>query len=342
MQFGEFFSAQYFGFHLIMVFIFGLLFGSFNNVCIYRLPGRRSIILPNSYCYSCGSLIRWYDNIPLLSYVILRGRCRDCGVAISFRYFVVELLTGIIFVLVFYQYRYSWATLAYLAFACFLIIATFTDFDHWIIPDSITVGGLVFALAIAGASLLVRNSFLIKLAGPFDPPIFAYPVLNALFGAFVGFMLLLAVALIGAALFKREAMGGGDVKLFAFIGATLGWLNCLLVLALSSFIGAIVGTSLILSHRLLHGEARQAGAGAAVEDREPSQEPGERDAEFDIASQKEEQALKRILSEAFGRAKQRIGYHPIPFGPYIALGSLIVLLWHSAIEAFLVRFFALY
>jgi leader peptidase (prepilin peptidase)/N-methyltransferase len=332
MEFGEFFSAQYFGFHLVMIFIFGLLFGSFNNVCIYRLPARRSIVMPNSYCYSCGSLIRWYDNIPLVSYLVLRGRCRDCGGAISFRYFVVELLTGAIFVLVFYKYRYSWATPAYLAFACFLIIGTFTDFDHWIIPDSITIGGLVLALATAAASLLVRDGFVIKLSGPFDPPIFAYPLLNALFGAFFGFVLLLVVAVIGAVVFRREAMGGGDVKLFAFIGAVLGWLNCILVLAISSFIGAVFGTSMMLSHRLLHGGKPPFDAAST---------PEVSDA-LDVGSDTEEKAIRRIFNEAFGRARQRPGYHAIPFGPYIALATLIVLLWHHDIEMVMIRLMRLY
>jgi prepilin signal peptidase PulO-like enzyme (type II secretory pathway) len=253
----------------------------------------------------------------------------------------VELITGIIFVLIFYKYQYSWATLAYFAFACFLIIGTFTDFDHWIIPDSITIGGFVMALLIAAASILAKNSFLVKMSGPFDPPTFAYPVLNALCGAFFGFVLLLAVAIFGTALFRREAMGGGDVKLFAFIGAMMGWLNCILVLAISSFIGAIIGSLLILIQRMKHGAKRREVAdmnltneGSDAGEGSSSQEvPGEPE----IIPEPEESILKRLFHKYDKKRRQSMSYHPIPFGPYIALGSLIVLIWHYEIETLLVR-----
>ena len=144
-----FFDPYYRTLHLSMTFIWGACLGSFFNVCIYRIPLGLSLSFPGSHCYRCGHPVRWFDNIPLLSYWILRGRCRHCGATFSIRYFVVELLTALLFSLCFYKIGYSLAFLPALILVSLLIIATFTDLDHWIIPDRISLGGLAAGLLLA-------------------------------------------------------------------------------------------------------------------------------------------------------------------------------------------------
>ncbi len=214
----------------LLVFIFGLIIGSFLNVCIYRLPKNESIISPASRCPKCGKDILWYDNIPILSYLLLMGRCRSCKARISFRYFIVELLTAALLTLLFMKFGLSAKFLAYCVLTCSLITATFVDFEIQEIPDQVSIGaalaGLVFALIFPSAfgaasrSAALSNSFLGILAG--GASIYAM-------GAF------------GKLLFKKEAMGGGDVKLMAAIGAFLGWKLVLLAFFMAPFLSAPVG-----------------------------------------------------------------------------------------------------
>ena len=126
----------------IVVFIFGTVVGSFLNVCIHRLPLAESIVKPRSYCPACKKPIFWYDNLPLLSYIILGGRCRFCKERISFRYFLVELVTALVFLLFFNYYRLSFNFFFFIVFVCGLIVATFVDLQHRIIPDEISLGGI--------------------------------------------------------------------------------------------------------------------------------------------------------------------------------------------------------
>ncbi len=344
MEVLEILSPDYFIAHVIFLGVLGLVVGSFLNVCIYRIPAGKSIVFPNSYCFTCGTPIKWYDNIPLLSYVLLWGHCRTCGGRISPRYFLVELLTGIIFVLTFFKFRYTWATAVYLVFFSMLVIATFTDFDHWIIPDSISLGGLGFALVVALFASWLGTSLLISTAGPVKGQAMFIPLLNALIGAGFGFLLLKGIAVVGSLVFGREAMGGGDIKLFAFIGAMVGWINAVLILALSSFLGAIIGVSLLLSHRIVHGTGEQEPAPPNSAPAPPGSRPEEQlpntQATASHVLQSDEAALEqRVLqnlaaSEASSE-KPVVQPHPMPFGPYIALASVIVVLWHREIFRFI-------
>ncbi|MCD6385495.1 prepilin peptidase [Candidatus Sumerlaeota bacterium] len=315
----NFFSSEFFWYHSFMVFLMGTLVGSFLNVCIYRIPAKKSIVFPNSYCYSCGSPIRWYDNIPLLSYIILRGRCRDCAARISPRYFFIELLTGIIFFLSFWRLGYTWATPIYIVFICYFIIATFTDFDHWIIPDSISIGGFFLALLVALVVPSFYKGLIITRAGPFSGFYFA-SFLNALVGGAVGFGLLYIIGVIGSWVFQKEAMGGGDIKLFALVGALLGWKNTLLVIALSSFIGATVGLILILVEHIAFKNKRRT---LQVDDSEPSTRTQPNADELSH--------LNEILAKLDKAHKGVSLSRAIPFGPYIAIASIIVILWHTEI-----------
>jgi len=221
-----------------VVFAFGAIVGSFLNVCIHRMPRDQSIVRPPSHCPSCDRPIRWWDNIPLVSYVVLRGRCRHCQARISPRYFLVELLTAFLFLASWLKYRDESLPLAaiYWLLLAGFIAATFIDFEHYIIPNEITVGGLAAGLVISAVypALHQAETWLGGLAW------------SAL-GAVVGGGVLLAVALLGEKIFKKEAMGMGDVKLLAAIGAFLGWQAALFSVFASSLVGGVVGLTLVLA-----------------------------------------------------------------------------------------------
>ncbi len=218
------------GLVLVFVFLFGLCIGSFLNVCIYRMGREQSVVRPASQCPQCHKPIRWHDNIPLLSYVILRGRCRDCGAKISWRYFFVELLTGGLFVALWMRYHLSPFFFIYALFGSGLIVATFVDFDFRVIPDEISLGGIIAGLVLSGLFPQMHDA-----AAP------AYGVGRSLLGILVGGGTLWLLGVIGDFIFKKESMGGGDIKLLAMVGAFLGWQLALLALPLASVIGAVVG-----------------------------------------------------------------------------------------------------
>lgn len=211
----------------IFSFVLGAVIGSFLNVLIHRLPEERSIVSPASHCPQCGHSIRFYDNIPLFSYLLLRGRCRDCGGSISGRYPIVEVLTAALSLLIYWKFGLSLQYLCVLVFVCSLIAITFIDLDHQIIPDVISLPGIpiFFLAAVFIMDLRFRDAFLGLLIGGGVLYIIAY-----------GYELMT----------KREGMGGGDIKLLAMIGAFLGWQSLLFVLLVSSFAGAAVGISIMI------------------------------------------------------------------------------------------------
>jgi len=216
------------------LFVFGAVVGSFLNVCIARLPEKKSLVRPGSHCPTCSTPIRWYDNVPLFSFLILRGKCRQCGTSISFQYPAVELLTAVLFVLLVRQFPNPVALGIYAVFTCSLIVVTFIDFKHYIIPDEISIPGVFIGLAVS----LLPNSLTggQMVSGSF---------FNSLIGCIVGGGLLYLTALFSLAVFKKEGMGGGDIKLLAMVGAFLGWKLALMTIVLGSVLGAIVGVTLI-------------------------------------------------------------------------------------------------
>lgn len=214
----------------VVAFIFGAAVGSFLNVCIFRLPVKTSIIKPGSRCPNCLNPVRFYDNIPIISYILLRGKCRDCGENISWRYPLVELLTGLLTVMLFLKFGFTVEFFVFFLFVSVLIVITFIDLDHQIIPDILTLPGIpLFFLAAV---------FLVKV-----------PWLEALLGLIIGGGTLLVIALAYELIAKREGMGGGDIKLLAMIGGFLGWKSLLFILLGSSLLGAIVGLSLIIINK---------------------------------------------------------------------------------------------
>ena len=213
-----------------LFFIWGSIVGSFLNVCIYRMPRSKSIILPRSHCVHCGKVIKWYENIPLLSYILLRGKCSSCKRPIAVRYFIVELLTAVIFALFYSTFGLSLNLLVFLILACGLIVASFIDLEHKLIPDSVSLGGL--ALGLVARLVYARAHFL-----------------NYLLGAVIGAASIYLIGVLGKAIFKKEAMGFGDVKFLAMIGAFLGWQKVLLVFFLAPFFGAAVGIVLKIKYK---------------------------------------------------------------------------------------------
>ena len=224
---------------------FGACVGSFLNVCIYRIPRDESVVAPRSHCPHCNTLIPWYLNIPMLSWLCLRGKCATCKGPISFRYTLVELLTGMVFLALFMK----WAAPAvahmppldhpllvpvYWLFMAGLILGTFVDFEHFIIPDSVTIGGM-------GAGL-VLSAFIPAMHGQ---AVWWKGLCDAGIGLAAGFGLLYAVGWLGSIAFKKEAMGFGDVKLLGAIGAFLGWKAVLFTIFASSLLGSVAGLLLI-------------------------------------------------------------------------------------------------
>ncbi|MFQ5449783.1 MAG: prepilin peptidase [Nitrospinaceae bacterium] len=198
-----------------MVFVFGLLIGSFSNVCIYRLPRRESVVFPGSRCPECSTPIRAMDNIPVFSYLFLLGQCRFCGSRISFVYPFTELVTALLVTAVFLRFGWTWEFLIYVIVCPALLVITVIDARHKIIPDKITLPGMVFGLA----------------AGTYLVGIWA-----SLLGFLVGGGLFYLVAVL-----SRGGMGGGDIKFIAAAGALLGWKKILLIIFLGAVLGSIAG-----------------------------------------------------------------------------------------------------
>jgi leader peptidase (prepilin peptidase) / N-methyltransferase len=239
------------GYIAASVFIFGLIFGSFLNVCISRLPAGKSIVRPGSSCPKCGKSIKAYDNIPVLSYLLLLGKCRNCKTRISAVYPAVELLTGALFLLCYLEFGNSVLTVKWAAFSAILVVLIFTDWRERILPDKVNFTGLAFALAI---SFFVRpeDGTAAWIAGhlfDFPPPAPVISFADALIGAAVGGGLLWIV---GEGYFRlrgREGMGFGDVKMMLMAGAFLGLRRTILTILAGSLLGAILGAIFIIASR---------------------------------------------------------------------------------------------
>jgi len=211
----------------IFVAVLGAALGSFLNVLIYRLPEEKSIIFPASNCPHCGKPIRFYDNIPVISFILLKGRCRACRGKISFRYPLVELITAVLSLLLFWKFGLTFKYLFSFIFICALIVITFIDLDYQIIPDVITLPGIpiFFLAALIVMGLRFQDAFL---------------------GFLLGGGCLYVIAFVYELVTKREGMGGGDIKLLAMMGAFLGWQSLLFILLVSSLLGAVVGIAVMM------------------------------------------------------------------------------------------------
>ena len=234
------------------VFIFGLIFGSFLNVCIYRLPKGQSIVFPPSHCTNCGTNLKFYHNIPVFSYIFLGGKCHSCGSGISVIYPVVELLTAALVTLLYYKFGISVQTFIYTVLILSLIVITFIDLEHMIIPNVITIPGiiigLVYNLIITDWNLFLRVLNHMDLTNMlFIIP--KIPAMNSFFGIIIGGGSLLLIAYLYKLIRKNEGMGMGDVKLLAMLGAFLGINGVFFIILVSSLVGSVVGITIILLNR---------------------------------------------------------------------------------------------
>jgi len=211
----------------LLVGLLGATIGSFLNVCIYRMPRSQSIVTPRSRCPNCGAPIAFYDNIPILSYFILKGRCRSCHAGISLKYPLVELLNAGAYILIFYEFGPTSSALFYAIFFSMLLVISVIDLEFRIIPDRLSLTGI--ALGLLSSFLTVRIS-----------------PLQSFLGIIVGGGFLYIVAFLYEKIAHKEGMGGGDIKLIAMIGAFLGWQCLPFVILISSFFGAFIGITVIL------------------------------------------------------------------------------------------------
>jgi len=213
-------------FYYLIAGTLGALIGSFLNVCIYRLPRGESIAWPGSHCPSCGTAIKCYDNVPVLSYLWLAGRCRVCREPISIRYPLVEAVNAVGYLAILWTFGPTGAALLYALFFSALLVVTGTDLTHKIIPNVVTLPGIV--LGVLGAATVLPVG-----------------LIDALLGVAVGGGVLWALAWASPYVFGKEGMGGGDIKLLAMIGAFLGWKPVLLTMMIGSLTGSVIGISLI-------------------------------------------------------------------------------------------------
>jgi leader peptidase (prepilin peptidase)/N-methyltransferase len=234
----------------IIVFIFGAVMGSFLNVCIHRMPKSESVVWPRSHCPKCGKRIPGYDNIPFISFILLKGKCRFCKEKISWRYPLVELITALLFLALFTRYGLSYNFFFYLVLFSALVIASFIDIKHRIIPDEVSIGGLIIGFILSA----VRGVNLNPLAFSFKP------MLNSLLGIVTGAGLIYVTGwlfdLIYFKLLKNppingetESMGMGDVKLLAMIGAFLGAPRTMLTFFIAPFFGAVIGIITLITKK---------------------------------------------------------------------------------------------
>ena len=228
-------TAFFYGYLTFIVFVFGACWGSFLNVCIWRIPREESVVHPRSHCPKCNNLIAWYDNLPLISFLALNAHCRHCGTRISARYFVVELLTAVLFTFVWLKYGLSLLTPIYWLLVFGLILGSFVDCDHLIIPDRVSYGGWVAGLLLSPLVPALHDR-LTAWTG----------FREAVIGLAVGGGLLLLVSVIGRLIFRKDAMGLGDVKLLGGLGALLGWPAVLFIVMAASFLGSFIGIYLII------------------------------------------------------------------------------------------------
>ncbi len=207
-------------------FIFGSIWGSFCNVCIYRLPNNESVIKGRSFCPSCKNQIKWYDNIPFLSFIFLRGKCRNCSNKISFQYFLVELLSGISFLAIFFLYGISITTLLLIILSIFFIIIFFIDLKHYIIPNELT-----FPLMVIG---FIKS---------FDPNLnqTIFPnYINSLLGGIFGYSIIWLIIFFYKKVRNKEGMGLGDAKLMAVVGFWFGWISIPFTIFISSVVALVL------------------------------------------------------------------------------------------------------
>ena len=219
----------------IIVFIFGSIWGSFSNVCINRIPDNKSVISGRSYCPNCQKLIKWYDNIPLLSFIILKAQCRNCSTKISSKYFLVELISGLNFVLAFYFFGFSLTTLLFFILSICYLIIFFIDLKHFIIPNELTYP-------------LMAIGFLKSFDPNLDINLFPH-FIDSLIGGCFGYTIIWLIIFVYKKLRNKEGMGLGDAKLLSAIGFWFGWVSIPFIIFFSSAIALLVAVPDLIKNK---------------------------------------------------------------------------------------------
>ena len=228
-------------FYSFLIFLFGAILGSFANVCIYRLPRDKQIISGRSYCPTCKKKIKWYDNLPLISYIFLNAKCRNCDKSISVRYLIVELITGISFLLIFLSFKNLYTIVFLSTLILILIMIFFIDLENFIIPDSLNF--LIMGLALVKNFIPSFNTSLI------------HDINQSIIGGIIGYFSIWLIIFLYKTLKKIDGMGLGDAKLMAGIGLLFGWQSIPLVLFLSSILGLFfVAPSLLKKQKTMKSE----------------------------------------------------------------------------------------
>jgi len=292
---------------ILNAFLFGLVFGSFLNVVIYRWPRQESIVRPRSHCPACDRQIAWYDNIPLLSYILLRGHCRHCGARISPRYFAIELLTGVAFVLLASEFGATAYFAKYAIFVSLAIPLAFIDLDVRLLPNAITFPGMAVGLLFSLVAP-VPGGPAQWLAGPAALPGYwrLLSLADSAFGALAAALGLWAVGLLYFAARHRMGMGLGDVKMIAMVGTFLGFWLAVLTVLVASVMGTVISLPLwaFFMMRRIRNEGRSRRRRTGRE------------------------RLRRILLGSFHYTMQ---VYRLPFGTALALAAVISVLWGQEI-----------
>ncbi len=292
-------------FFAVVSFVLGLLVGSFANVCISRWPAGDSVVRPRSRCPKCMSPIAWYDNIPLISWLVLGARCRNCRTPISWEYPLVEAITGLLFLLVYWRFGIVLAAPVYMLLCAGMVIVTFQDIHDWTIPNQVTMPGIPIGIGLALVGMVYPES-LLRVTDP----------LHALDGIALGAFIICFLDRATILLLKKPGMGFGDVKLLAMLGAFLGWQGVLGTLVLASFVGSIVGVSMMFLFR-----ARALGEDDEEDEAAGEDEPVEIDPLADV-----------VLVSAFIYLAVRISiflsansdYFPVDMSTPVVLGLVLL------------------
>ena len=243
-------------FFMVVSFAFGGVLGSFANVCISRWPLGLSVVQPASRCPQCKNGISWYDNIPVVSWLLLRAKCRHCGLPISWQYPLVELLTACLFLALYWRFEFTIATPVYMYLAFGMVVSTFQDFADWTIPDEITLPGIPVGLAVSLVGMYYGAETGLHVLSVFD----------ALAGIVLGAAIPFGIDRITVLLLKKPGMGMGDVKLLAMIGAFIGWQGVLGCFLLACLLGSVVGVSVIGYYKVFPPKEEAPGADVDEDD----------------------------------------------------------------------------
>jgi len=282
-------------FLMVLSFVLGALVGSFCNVCVSRWPSGESVVSPRSRCPKCMNSIAWYDNIPVVSWLVLGAKCRNCGLPISWQYPLVEALTGVLFLLVYLNFGLVVATPVYMLLAAAMVVVTFQDLADWTIPNEITFPGIPLGLVLSLLGMYLGEASGLRVTDVFD----------SLLGIVLGGGILYLLDRITVLVLKKPGMGFGDVKLLAMLGAFIGWQGVLGTLVIASFVGSFVGLTVLLVVRLREAAGTPSAEGA---DAETPAAPAKAKDEAPLDSEDEEITLSG---------------HYLPFGPYLAFGGLV-------------------